>query len=140
PAVGLHGAIRPAARPRGRPEGDRGHHAGHDRALGRRGLRGGAAGPGRPAAAGGVGPGGRRTSGRSTCGGAGMTDSRPLMDRPDGDLPPTTAAEAVPPRSRRPAWQTFAVYAVLAFITLSVVAEIADAPALTGSGTWGAAL
>jgi simple sugar transport system permease protein len=69
-----------------------------------------------------------------------MTDSRPLMDRPDGDLPPTTAAEAVPQRSRRPAWQTFAVYAVLAFITLSVVAEIADAPALTGSGTWGAAL
>lgn len=65
-----------------------------------------------------------------------MTDSRPLMDRPDGDLPPTTAAEVVHHRS----WQTFAVYAVLAFITLSVVAEIADAPALTGSGTWGAAL
>lgn len=69
-----------------------------------------------------------------------MTDSRPLLDRPDGDLPPTTAAEAAPARSRRPAWLSFAIYAVLGFITLSVVAEIADAPALTGSGTWGAAL
>ncbi|MFP5256959.1 MAG: ABC transporter permease, partial [Acidimicrobiia bacterium] len=70
-----------------------------------------------------------------------MTDSRPLMDRSDGDLPPTTAAEAVPARrAPRPKWLTFAVYAGLAFVTLSVVAEIADAPALTGAGTWSAAL
>jgi simple sugar transport system permease protein len=69
-----------------------------------------------------------------------MTDSRPLMDRPDGDLPPTTAAAAVPQRATRPKWLTFAVYAGLAFLTLSIVAEVADAPALTGAGTWGAAL
>lgn len=69
-----------------------------------------------------------------------MTDSRPLTDRPDGDLPPTTAATAVPQRATRPKWLTFAVYAGLAFLTLSIVAEVADAPALTGAGTWGAAL
>ena len=69
-----------------------------------------------------------------------MTDSRPLMDRPDGDLPPTTAATAVPQSTPRPKWLTFAIYAGLAFITLSIVAEVADAPALTGAGTWGAAL
>ena len=69
-----------------------------------------------------------------------MTDSRPLMDRPDGDLPPTTAATVVPQSTPRPKWLTFAIYAGLAFITLSIVAEVADAPALTGAGTWGAAL
>ncbi len=68
-----------------------------------------------------------------------MTDSRPIAERPDGDLAPT-AADAAPQRARRAPWKTFAVYAVLAFVTLSVVAEIADAPALTGAGTWGAAL
>lgn len=44
------------------------------------------------------------------------------------------------PRPRRPAWQTFLTYGGLVFITLALVAEVADAPALTGAGTWGAAL
>lgn len=48
--------------------------------------------------------------------------------------------ERPPGRSHRPAWLTFAIYGGLAFITLALVAEVADAPALTGAGTWGAAL
>ncbi len=56
------------------------------------------------------------------------------------DTSPTTPEPVAPERSPRPAWLSFLVYAGLALATLSVVAIVADAPALTGSGTWGAAL
>lgn len=70
-----------------------------------------------------------------------MTDTTPSSERPGHVIDREVAQQAPPPgRTRRPAWMTFAVYAGLAFITLSIVAEVADAPALTGAGTWGAAL
>src|SRR5690606_6662977 len=122
-------------------EGDRRDHAGHDRAVGRRRLRGRPPGPGRPAAARGLGAGGGRTGRGHHRGGAGMTDTTPSSERPGHVIDREVAQQAPPPgRTRRPAWMTFAVYAGLAFITLSIVAEVADAPALTGAGTWGAAL
>ena len=70
-----------------------------------------------------------------------MTDSTPSSGYAGHVIDEQIDREAEPStRRRRPAWLTLGVYALLAFITLSVVAEIADAPALTGSGTWGAAL
>jgi general nucleoside transport system permease protein len=56
-----------------------------------------------------------------------------------GLVDPDLRAEGAPP-SRRPAWLIFLTYGGLVFITLALVAEVADAPALTGAGTWGAAL
>jgi ABC-type uncharacterized transport system permease subunit len=59
-----------------------------------------------------------------------------LVDRPDDPRSGSRSA----PRGQREAWKIFASYGAVVFITLSLVAEVADAPALTGAGTWGAAL
>lgn len=69
-----------------------------------------------------------------------MTDSDP--DPAGTVLASTTATATDGARARRPrpAWASFALYAGLAFVALSLVAEVTDAPALTGAGTWGAAL
>jgi len=60
-----------------------------------------------------------------------------LVERPDS---PSSIPSPKGDRQRRPAWLTFLVYGGLGFITLSIVTEVADAPALTGAGTWSAAL
>ncbi len=64
-----------------------------------------------------------------------------MSERDVGDVIDRSDEPARPAgRSRRPAWLVFATYGGLAFITLSLVAEIADAPTHTGAGTRGAAL